>query len=279
MEEPMAGNKIFSSVRFSFVILTMLLSACAPGGPSLAEWLSLEPMTAEAAFEMTGRLDAVTPVSLIIDGREVTVGGDTWLSPNLAVGQLVQVELVVLADGSLMALRVEPSSDGAHAGGFELTGTLTAGEGSLWTVGGVPLVLPEGAQVGAGIAVGTTVHVEGTIGSDGQLMITEVSVGDADQDANEADEPEDEDEAEEIDEAEDTENDAEEACEAEDAESEGAQAESGDDAEDEDDADDGDASDEETEEDDDGDGCGGTDHDEQDNDDEQEDGEESADED
>lgn len=236
-------------------LLAMAASGCGPSASvSLDDWLSLQPLTAEAAFEITGRLDAVTDSSLIIDGREVSVGSSTVISPGLALGALVEVELIVLPDGSLMALRVGPSGEEAQAGGFELTGTVTASEGAQWTVGGLPVLLAEGAKVEPGIAVGVTVHVEGTIGPDGQLIVTEVSLGDVDDDAAEADEAEDE--GEEQDDVEDQD----EAEEAEDAE-DGCASVSGSDEEQDDDDGDGEGETASDGGEDDGGACGDTDQD------------------
>lgn len=216
----MTGKRILSPVRGSIVVLSMILSACAPGpasGPSVAEWLSLGPLTAEAAFEYAGILDAVTGSSLIVDGREVTIGAQTFLSPELAIGQPVEVQFVVLPGGGLLAVRVEPSESGSQFGEFVLTGSLTAATGAEWTVGGIQISLPEGTEVHAGVDVGSVVHVEGFIGPDGQLVVTEVGLGGATDDDAEEEQGDQEHDGEEKAEPEDEAEDEDEVdgCEAE----------------------------------------------------------------
>jgi hypothetical protein len=136
-----------------------------------------QPPLSTAEMELTGVVEAISPDLWTVSGQEFAVNAQTEIKDVIAVGDRVEVHLLVGADNSLTAREIELTDEDENPTAFgmlEITGTLEAINGDQWTIGGkVFLVTPQTELKGSPV-VGDTVKAEAMINPDGTLTATEI---------------------------------------------------------------------------------------------------------
>jgi hypothetical protein len=122
-------------------------------------------------------VEAIAPDLWTVSGQEFAISAQTEIKDVIAVGDRVEVHLLVGADNSLTAREIELTDEDENPTAFgmlEITGTLEAINGDQWTIGGkVFLVTPQTELKGSPV-VGDTVKAEAMINPDGTLTATEI---------------------------------------------------------------------------------------------------------
>jgi hypothetical protein len=149
---------------------------------------------AGAEIEFSGVVTSLGASTWVIGGQSVQVSAQTEIKPGVALGAFVKVHALPQTDGSLLAREIEldvatPTAPAPGTGEQEFTGTLTAIQGDLWTIGGETVRITAGTEVKGTLQVGDVVKVHATLGSDGVLVAREVELaaGDDGEDDNQND--------------------------------------------------------------------------------------------
>jgi hypothetical protein len=160
----------------------------------------IQPATAAAGapaneIEFSGTVTSIGASAWVIGGQTVQVTPQTEIKSGVALNAFVKVHAVPQADGSLVAREIEPDAPQAtgtppvNGDEHEFTGTLTAINADLWTIGGQVVRITPGTEVKGDPRVGDVVKVHASPGSDGVLVAREVELAQGDDD----DEAEDDD--------------------------------------------------------------------------------------
>lgn len=120
-------------------------------------------------FEFVGIVDNISTGEWVIAGIDIAVDDETEIQGEIAVGDVVKVEGVILADGTWLAYEIKTAGDEA---GFELIGAVDSIE--PWLVAGVPFDTDAFTEIDSGIELGDLVYVEGQILSDGTWLAREI---------------------------------------------------------------------------------------------------------
>ncbi|MBM3152660.1 MAG: hypothetical protein FJZ96_10760 [Chloroflexi bacterium] len=132
----------------------------------------------ENEMELTGVVESITPDLWVVAGLEFTVNNQTEIKDIIAVGDRVNVHLLVNEDGSLTASEIELAEKDENPTAFgmlEMTGVVEAISGDLWTIGGKDFLVTAQTELKGVIVVGDTVKVEAIINEDGSLTATEIA--------------------------------------------------------------------------------------------------------
>jgi cytochrome c-type biogenesis protein CcmE len=156
----------------------ILAGSPAPQGYDFSGAVTVLPATSGqiGAWTVGGKTVNVTSSTVFPAGQLATI----------AVGNTVNVEGILNADGSVTALQIElqgtPSASPSE--GYDLHGAVTALPGTTgqignWTVAGVTVIVSATTVFPAGqpasIAVGTQVNVNGTLNSDGTVTASKIA--------------------------------------------------------------------------------------------------------
>jgi hypothetical protein len=147
-------------------------------GALLAQEISLVDEAPGLPFEFTGVVQAVTTDTWTISGVGVSVDAETVIDPDIEVGDVVEVQGVILGDGTWLAHVIEPAEPAVSD--FEFTGNVDSID--PWVVAGIPFKTDDGTQIEAGIVVGDLVRVQGQILADGTWLASEIALLDDDDD-------------------------------------------------------------------------------------------------
>lgn len=118
-------------------------------------------------FEFTGVVQNIGSETWSISGLAIAINDDTMIGEGITVGDLVEVEGEILADGTWLAHAIHLREDESD---FEFTGLV---EGiNPWLVAGVSFETDVYTVIDEGIEVGDLVYVEGQILDDGTWLAT-----------------------------------------------------------------------------------------------------------
>ena len=148
-------------------------------GSILAVHIHLEePEQKDAKVEFKGVVEEVLPNGYRVSGRIVVVTGSTKVKGPIAVGDWVEVEGVLQADGSVLAYEIEVK--GAPGSGksakVEFKGVVEEVLPNGYRVSGRIVVVTDFTKVKGPIAVGNWVEVEGVLQADGSVLAYEIEV-------------------------------------------------------------------------------------------------------
>jgi len=148
-------------------------------GSILAVHIHLEePEHKDAKVEFKGVVEEVLPNGYRVSGRIVVVTGFTKVKGPIAVGDWVEVEGVLQADGSVLAYEIEVK--GAPGSGksakVEFKGVVEEVLPNGYRVSGRIVVVTDFTKVKGPIAVGNWVEVEGVLQADGSVLAYEIEV-------------------------------------------------------------------------------------------------------
>jgi hypothetical protein len=149
--------------------------------------------------EFTGTISAIAAPNIIVAGRtimittttEITRKGNAITLADLSVGDLVEVEGALAADGSVVAKKIsleDADDEQAPADGgvappaaghdVEFTGLIAsvAADGSSIVVAGITVTINANTEVEGALQAGEPVQVEGAAQPDGTVVATEIKV-------------------------------------------------------------------------------------------------------
>jgi hypothetical protein len=81
-----------------------------------------QPTAAPVTIEFAGTVDDISAQAWTIDSTSIGVNADTEIRGSITVGQRIKVQAIRLADGRLVALRIELVSDGTGSSTGSSTG-------------------------------------------------------------------------------------------------------------------------------------------------------------
>jgi hypothetical protein len=133
--------------------------------------------------EKTGLITELTADSVSVDGTLYKIDALTDLDAGLAIGTLVEVHAIQLADGTLLARDVcfalesagKPSStEVPQDGAVEMTGLITELTADSLSVDGTKFLIDASTDLDHGLAVGSLVEAEALKLADGTLLAKDV---------------------------------------------------------------------------------------------------------
>ncbi len=160
-----------NQTRMILVVLLGLLLMPTLGMTIMAQ------STTTNEVELVGLIEAMDMDSITVNGQRILVAG-AEIKTALQLGAAVKVEAQVQADLSIRARQINPvtpDDDDRLPGEIEITGLLTAFDGSTMTVAGLAVDV-RGAEIKAGVVVGAVVKVHASLGAGGMLKARQVSL-------------------------------------------------------------------------------------------------------
>ena len=187
-----------------FLIAAYLLAACGGTLPSSATSVG-GPKVEANPVAFTGTVEAISGTQWTVGGQTLKLDPQLSLDPNIRVGDQVKVEANVSADGSVVAFRVESSSqddvvsdpsassaaelsstpDASDSSGpsstqasgnaqNEIFGTVEAITADTITVNGVTYNLADSTEIKNTLAVGDQVKLHLNVNADGTSTVREI---------------------------------------------------------------------------------------------------------
>jgi len=153
---------IGANVQVSGVIL--------PDGTLQAEQIVLLDELPGHPFEFSGVVQTIGSDSWTVSGKTIAVDASTVIETGIAVGDVVTMRGVILADESWLASDIVLDLDALPA--FEFTGTLTSM--GPWQVAGLSFEIKPWTIIDPNLAVGDLVTVKGIILNDGTRIATNI---------------------------------------------------------------------------------------------------------
>ena len=126
-------------------------------------------------FRLQGPAEKITETTWTVNGQTISLAPQTWIEPEIAEGDLVIVEGLILPNGVFLASRILKA---AEEGGqpFEFVGPVQVMEPERWVVAGVELSVNSQTLIGNGIEVGKLVKASGRIQPDGTWLAETISL-------------------------------------------------------------------------------------------------------
>ena len=180
------------------ILVGILLSACAPSASPAAP-VDVDGGKSLSDVTFTGVIESMSGDQWTINGQTVKVDQSVLQDGLYAVGDIVTVEAVVDADGSVIAQRVEipaaadvaaiststaDNSSAAPQGpifndiGTEAVGTVEAITDTSITVNGQTFTFAVGVEIKGDILPGALVKLHFIVNADGSLSVREVEFAD-----------------------------------------------------------------------------------------------------
>lgn len=149
-------------------------------GTKVADQIVLLREVPENAFTLTAVVTQMSADQWQFGNLVVLLDADTVADPTLALDDWVRVSGVILADGSLLARRLQAvPADGAP---FEFTGVVQTIGDESWQISGIALAVNGRTEIKGAPQVGDIVKVEGHILPDGTWLAREIKIADDDHD-------------------------------------------------------------------------------------------------
>ncbi|WP_376792962.1 DUF5666 domain-containing protein [Thermoflexus sp.] len=144
-------------------------------GRTAAGTLTSPLPTPTSHVEFKGVVEAILPDGYRISGQTVIVTATTRIEGPVAVGAFVEVEGTLLADGSVLALKIEVEGPEAE---IEFKGIVEAVLPDGYRIAGRTVVVTATTRIDGPIAVGVLVEVKGVLQSDGTVLASRIEVKD-----------------------------------------------------------------------------------------------------
>ena len=148
------------------------------GGTAYAERITLLYESPLNRFTLIGIVDDMGDTTWIVAGQDIVITPETEIDPDIALGDRVRVEGVILEDGQLEAETIARLEDLDELP-FEFTGVVQEIGDETWTISGQVVTLNEETEIKGEIAIGDLVKVEGVI-VDGVWLAEEIKLLEAD---------------------------------------------------------------------------------------------------
>ena len=143
----------------------------------------IEPILAGEEFNFTGVVQTIGTDFWVVSSQTVKITSATKIEAGIVVGDLVRVQSLVEADGSLTAHKIG-FLENKGGNDFEISGVVEAiGDGFI-VVGGHEIVVTQWTHFKDEVKIGDFVKVKGTVAIDGTLIARQVGLFKGDEDEN-----------------------------------------------------------------------------------------------
>lgn len=134
-----------------------------PDGERVADRISLLRRAVTNQFVLSGEVETIG-ATWAVAGQTILIDGNTEIDEDIAVGDRVRIEGVVLPDSSLLAEEIELVDKGTLPGlPFSFQGIVQTIGGESWTISGVAVAIDEETTTDDDITIGDVVAVDGWI--------------------------------------------------------------------------------------------------------------------
>jgi ferric-dicitrate binding protein FerR (iron transport regulator) len=144
-----------------------------PDGTLVATHIILRHRAPANQFVLTGVVESIGADEWIVAGQPIASNVETDIDERIAVGDMVRIHGLILADGTLLAERIDHIDD-EHP--FEFVGVVVSVGPDTWVISGVDIAVDENTEIKAEIAIGDVVKVEGIILADGTWLADEIKL-------------------------------------------------------------------------------------------------------
>jgi mannose-6-phosphate isomerase-like protein (cupin superfamily) len=146
-----------------------------PDGTLVATHIILLHHASVNQFALTGEVESIGTDEWVIAGQSISVNDKTIIDKTLVVGDIARVYGTILADGALLAERID-RLDNSHP--FEFVGIVTSIGADAWVIAGIDIVIDENTEIEGDIVIGDVVEVEGVVLADGTWLAHEIKLAD-----------------------------------------------------------------------------------------------------
>ncbi len=163
-------------------------------GVLIAEEIKLQGDLSEeegTKVEFYGVIESVAEGVYSINGLTVNTDSSTEVKGDLAVGDLVKVEGLLNADGTILAYEIKPAfapngrpdekdkgDDDHDEDEIKMIGNVESISDTLWIVAGTGFLIDDSTKIEGDPAIGDTVKVEAYIQTDGTYLAKEIDLED-----------------------------------------------------------------------------------------------------
>jgi protein involved in polysaccharide export with SLBB domain len=181
--------RVHTQVDSNGVILASKIEAVKTGGSDDAQ-ATLEAPPGANEQELVGLVETIAADAWTISGQVIGITAQTEIMGNIKVGDMVKVHVFTAADNTLTAREIElvdqlqgtetpeagnPDSSN-KAGEMEFFGLVQVMDPGMWTVSGTQFSVTAETEIKDPIAVGDSVKVHATLGTDGSLFAREIEL-------------------------------------------------------------------------------------------------------
>jgi len=175
-------------------------------GVLIAEEIKLQGDLSEeegTKVEFYGVIESVAEGVYSINGLTVNTDSSTEVKGDLAVGDLVKIEGLLNADGTILAYEIKPAfapngrpdekdkgDDDHDEDEIKMIGNVESISDTLWIVAGTGFLIDDSTKIEGDPAIGDTVKVEAYIQSDGTYLAKEIELEDDEDSSEDMDEDE-----------------------------------------------------------------------------------------
>lgn len=165
----------------AILIATMALTALAP-----STTLAQEDPPVEVEF--IGPLTPGETGFIIVNGQTVDISGaEIYPGVTLAAGEVVKVEAYII-DGAFVAREIQlPDDDDVMPGEIELEGVIDSINGTTYTIGNFSFEVTSLAEIEDGVMAGEYVKVHFMVDDEGNWVVREVKLDEADDSSDDMD--------------------------------------------------------------------------------------------
>lgn len=146
---------------------------------NVADWIILLHTPLTNRFSLTGSVEAAGETEWMINGQTIAVSATTDIAEGILVGDVVRVEGLVGADGSLQADQIErlEVEEGLP---FQFNGIVQQIVDSTWTISNAELTTNPQTTLSEGLTTGDLVAVKGWILADGSWLAKNITLVESD---------------------------------------------------------------------------------------------------
>ncbi|MBI2851764.1 MAG: hypothetical protein HYX84_01495 [Chloroflexi bacterium] len=130
--------------------------------------------TSPEDFHFSGTIESMGADAWVVGGKSFKVNNATILDNGLAIGVLAEVEFITLADGTMLATKIETPASDDIAEDFSLTGVIGSISANEIVLGGKTFKIDANTMLDNGLAPGVVARVEFVMQGDGSLLALEV---------------------------------------------------------------------------------------------------------
>lgn len=138
-------------------------------GSRMADRIRLLRPTLNNRFTLTGPVTAISATAWTVAGQTILVTEATQIDDDIAVGDRVRINGVILLGGGLQAREIEKLDD-QPGYPFRFTGVVQSIGAQTWTISGVTIAITTTTNIDDDIAIGDVVEARGWILEDGTWL-------------------------------------------------------------------------------------------------------------
>ncbi|MBI4295755.1 MAG: hypothetical protein HY667_01415 [Chloroflexi bacterium] len=138
--------------------------------------LALEIETDEGELRFSGKLDSLTADTIVVAGKTFKRNTATRMDDDVAVGKVVRVRFTNMADGSMLATRVQVDNSGQGNQQFDVTGRIDSISATAAVIDGKTFKIDANTRLDQGLVVGARARVQFDKLPDGSMLATRIQI-------------------------------------------------------------------------------------------------------